>query len=58
VIAPAGPVVAVGRGEQRVDLRFGQERDERPLEALGRDREHAADRLGVLGVLEGRVVEQ
>ena len=58
VVAPAGPGGAVGCGEQRVDLGFGEERDERPLEALGWDREDAADRGGVLGVLERRVVKQ
>ena len=58
VIAPTGPGVAIGRGEQRLDFGFGQERDQRFLEPLGRDREHAADRVGVFGVFERCVVEQ
>jgi hypothetical protein len=45
-------------GESRVDLWCGEERDQCSLEALGRDREHAADRLGVLGMIEYGVVTQ
>ena len=58
VIAPTSPGVAIGRGEQRLDFGFGEERDQRFLEPLGRDREHAADRFGVFGVFERCVVEQ
>ena len=58
VVAAAGPGAAVGRGEQRVDLRFGQERDQRALEALGRDRQNPPDRGGVLGVSERCVAKQ
>jgi hypothetical protein len=58
VVAPPGPGGAVRGGQQRVELRFGEEGDERPLEALWRDREDALDRGGVLGMTKRRVAEQ
>jgi hypothetical protein len=57
VVAAAGPSAAIGCGEQRVDLGFGEERDERALEALGRDRQDALDRGGVLGVPQRGVLK-
>ena len=41
VIAAAGPSAAVRRGQERVELGFGQERDQRAFEALGWDRQDA-----------------
>ena len=58
VVAAADPGRLVGGGEQRVDLGFGEERDERLVEALGRDRQDALDRGGVLGVPQRGVAEQ
>ena len=58
VVAAADPGAAVGCGEQRVELGFGEERDERALVALGRDRQDALDRGGVLGVPQRGVAEQ
>ena len=58
VVAAAGPGAAVGGGEQRVELGFGEERDQRAVEALGRDRQDALDRGGVLGVPQRGVAEQ
>ena len=58
MVASAGPGAAVGRGEQRVDLGFGEVGDQRPVEALGRDRQDARDRGGVLGVAQRGVAEQ
>jgi hypothetical protein len=58
VVASAGPALAVGGGQQRSDLLVGEERDDRLWAAFGRDREHARDCVGVLGVSERGVVEQ
>jgi hypothetical protein len=58
VVAAAGPAVAVGRGEQRVDLFVAQVRDDGLLAAFGWVREDARDRVGVLGVPECGVVKQ
>jgi hypothetical protein len=58
VIAPAGPGAAVRCGEHGAYLVCGEEGDERAVEALGGDREHALDHVGVLGVPEGGVAEQ
>jgi hypothetical protein len=57
VVAPADPGGAVGALEQRDGLLSCEERDERPLEALLGDGEHALDRSGVLRVQEGRESE-
>ena len=51
VVATADPGRLVGGVEQRLELGLGEERDERLVVALGRDREDALDRGGVLGVL-------
>ncbi len=50
VVASAGPRAPVGSGEQRLDLGLVEERDDRAVGALGRDREHAGDVCGVFGV--------
>jgi hypothetical protein len=55
VVAPAGPGGLVARGEQRVDLGLGEVGEQILLGPLGRDREHALDRRGVLGVVQGEV---
>ena len=55
VVASAGPGRAVRCGEQRIDLCFVEERDERSVGAFGWDREHALDVVGVLGVAQGGV---
>ncbi len=55
VVAAAEPASAVGGGQQRFDL-FRAELGEAVLPvAFGRDREHARDRGGLLGVHESRV---
>ena len=48
----ADPAGAVRRGEQGVDFFWGEVGDDRAVEPLGRDSEHAADQRGVLGVLQ------
>ena len=58
VVATPGPGAAVGGGEQRVDLGFGEERDQRAVAAFGRDRQDALDRVGVLGVAQRAVAKQ
>jgi len=58
VVTTSDPGGSDGRIEQRIELGVGEERDERLVKALGRDRENALDRGGVLGVLERRVFEQ
>jgi hypothetical protein len=50
VVATTDPAAAVGCGEQGVDLFAAEEGDDGPLEAFGRDGEHALDQRGVLGV--------
>jgi len=52
VVAPTDPGGSVGGGEQRVDLGFGEVGDQGAVKALGRDREHALDDRGVLGVAQ------
>ena len=58
VIATPGPGAAVRGGEERVDLGFGGERDQRAVAALGRDRQDALDRVGVLGMAQRAVAKQ
>ena len=58
VVAAAEPGGAVGRGEERLDLAEVEVGDGVALVALGRDRHHPRDRVGVLGMLErGEPVE-
>jgi hypothetical protein len=57
VVATADPGGLVGSIEQRLQLEFGEERDERLVCALGRDRKDALDRGGVLGMLQRGVSE-
>ena len=58
VVASAGPGAAVGSVEQRLDLVLVEERDDRAVGPLERDREHAGDVLGVFGVAVLGVAEQ
>jgi len=58
VVAPTDPGVAVGDGEDRLDLRFGQELDDPAVETFLRDRQHPCDLRGVLGMSECGVAEQ
>ena len=58
VVASAGPGRAVGSVEQRVDLGSSRKVTSARSAALGRDREHALDVLGVFGVAERGVSEQ
>ena len=55
VIAPADPAVAVGSGEQGVDLFGFEEGDVGALGAFGGDGEHPSDQRGVFGVFQRRV---
>ena len=54
MVATADPGGLVGGVEQRLELGIGEERDERLVVALGRDRQDALDRGGVLGVAAAR----
>ena len=58
MVAAADPGVAVGRGEQRVDLVVGEEGHELSVDAFGRDGQHPLDQRGVLGVAKRGVGEQ
>ena len=58
VVASTGPRPAIGRAKQRVDFRFGEEGHEPSLEAFGRDREHARDHGGMLGMPQRREAKQ
>ena len=58
MVAAADPGVAVGRGQQRVDLVVGEERHELSVGAFGRDGQHPLDQRGVLGVAQRGVGEQ
>jgi hypothetical protein len=58
VIASADPGALVRGCEQRVDFGFGEVGDRDASGALVRDREHAPDRGGVLGVLQRQVAKQ
>jgi hypothetical protein len=55
VIAAAVPGLAVGRGEQRLDLLQVEVADQLAVVALGRDLDHACDRLGVFGMTQRSV---
>jgi hypothetical protein len=57
-VAPALPARRVGRRDQGAGLLRGEERDRALVEALGRDREHACDHRGVLGMPERGVFEK
>jgi hypothetical protein len=58
VVPPAGPGRPVRTVQQRLGLVWVQERDGPSLAALGRDREHACDQSGVLGMPERAVLEE
>ena len=58
VVAAAFPALAVGRVDERCCLGAGEVGDGAFLEALGRDREHALNDGGVLGMLQRGVLEQ
>ena len=58
VVASAGPGAAIGSFEQRVDLVFVEEGDDRAVGPLEWDREHAGDVLCVFGVAVLGVAEQ
>ena len=50
VVAAAEPCRLVGGVKQCLELGLGEERDERLIVALGRNRQDALDRGGVLGM--------
>src|SRR5438105_4718503 len=50
VVASTGPRRVSGRRQKRVDFRFGEKGHEPALEAFGRNREHASDHRGMLGM--------
>ncbi len=47
-----------GGVEERVELWLGEERDQRAVVALGREREHSLDQRGLLGVAQRAVAKQ
>ena len=57
VIASAGPRGPIRRGEERLDLRIREERDEASLEAFRRNRQDALDHRGVLRMAQCGVAE-
>ena len=57
MVAAPDPGGGVGRGQQRLDLGVGEERDDRFVVAFLWDRGDASDQLGVLGVAQGCVGE-
>ena len=58
VVAAAGPGGLVAGGEQRVDLGVGEVGQQVLGGPFVRDREHALDRVGVLGVVQREIGEQ
>ena len=58
VVSTTEPGVAIGRGEEGVDLVVGEERDELSVGAFGRDGEHPLDQRRVFGMSQRRVGEQ
>src|SRR5260370_20261365 len=58
VVAPPGPGGAVGGGQQRGGLVFGEVGDQGAVAALGRDGQHPGDDRGVFGVAQRGVAEQ
>jgi hypothetical protein len=58
VIAPAGPPTSIGRGQQRIHFRTGEETDQGTREALARNRENALDLRGMLRRLKGRKTKE
>lgn len=52
VVAASGPGVAIGVGEQGVDLDVGEERDDRLIGSLGWERQNPFDVGGVLWVTQ------
>ena len=58
MIAPAYPGVAIGGGEQGLDLLAGKEAHQGAVEALVGDGEYSLDYVGVFGVAQRGVAEQ
>jgi hypothetical protein len=58
VVATTDPGVWVGNGEDRLDLLFGQERNDVAIEPFLWDRQDPRDQIGVFGVLERGEPEQ
>ena len=58
MVAPADPAVAVGAGEQGLDLLAGKEAHQGAVEALAGDGEYPLDYVGVFGVAQRGVAEQ
>ena len=58
VVATTDPGVLVGNGEDRLDLLFGQERNDVAIEPFLWDRQDPRDQIGVFGVLERGELEQ
>ena len=58
VVAPTGPAVAVGGGEEGFALGVGEERNVAAVAAFGWYGQHAGDEGGVLGVAEHGEAEQ
>ena len=58
VVAPPGPGRPIGRGEQGVDFRLGQEGHEPSVEALWRNGKNTLDQSGMLWMPKRRVSEQ
>lgn len=58
MVAPPRPGRAVGRAEQRIEFRFGQEGDEPSVETLAWNGEHALDYGGMLWMSQRCVPEQ
>jgi hypothetical protein len=58
VVASTGPRGVSGRRQKRVDFRFSEEGHEPALEAFGRNREHACDDRGMLGMPKRRETKQ
>lgn len=58
VVAPSGSAVAVGAGQQSVDLGGGEEGDGGPLAPLGWDGKDSLDRCRMFRVAQGSEAEQ
>jgi hypothetical protein len=58
VVASAGPCRSIRGVEQRLRLDRGEERDGAFVGAFARDREHALDEGGVLGVAKRAVLKE
>ena len=58
MVATTDPGVWVGNGEDRLDLLFGEERNDVAIESFLWDRQGPRDQIGVFGVLERGELEQ